>query len=972
MTAALYACLAVFSVSATHDPAPQWIWGSASREVRQEFYLRQKATVAGKLVRARLTMAADFCHAAIFVNDTEAARREPYSEPARLDVTTQLRQGENTLSIYARSVEGPAAVMLRLELEYADGARQMLVSDEQWQATPLGAPSDPNKVQVDWASVAAFGSVDKHLWDEAGQNIAIKPADNYEQWRQALGVPAGADPQTFQSLPGFEVRLIRSAADKEDSWVSLACDDRGRWIIAKEKQGLLRLTLPASNGGPVRVEPIDNGLAECRGLLFAHGALYAMANNDRALFRLRDTDGDDRYDEVTRLATFEGGLGHGRNQITLGPDGLIYGIFGDSVAEPPAARALPPTLANPTRQEKATSGFVARTDRDGRRWEVVTRGLRNPFGIDFHPDGEMFTYDADAEYDMGASWYRPTRINHLLIGGDFGWRNVTRDWPPYFPDRPDMPQPTLDIGKGSPTSVKFGTSSRFPPPYHDALFALDWSYGRILAVHLAPRGSSYTAHAETFLRGRPLNVTDLEFGPDGAMYFITGGRGTRSALYRVAYTGEPRSAASPTEQQLAVWRHAEESRRIRRRLESLLGRTETAAIDEAWPHLGSSDPWIRHAARAVVEWRPVASWRDRALAETSPSASLAALLALSRVGAWEDRAAIVARLNELDLARLTERHKLEAAFLYERCLPEEASPTNAQMVAARQRLDPLYPDASPRVNIRLSRLLARLAPEGFIPRTLQLLDQAENQNGRLHYLFVLRDTRDGWTPALREAYFAELSRMTEFAGGEGMPTFRRLIETDAVAALPDEERATYSKLLLGSLLDTLEVPSVEEKRPFVRQWKLEDFEGLLGDARSRDLEQGKRMFTAARCMACHRFDGAGGVSGPDLTSLAGRFAPRDMLLSILEPSRVVAENYRHDAFTLHDGRVIVGRILPGDYRAQELRLQPDLLTPEKTVTIAKSEIESHQLSPTSPMPTGLLDTLSQDEILDLLAYLSSK
>jgi hypothetical protein len=80
-----------------------------------------------------------------------------------------------------------------------------------------------------------------------------------------------------------------------------------------------------------------------------------------------------------------------------------------------------------------------------------------------------------------------------------------------------MPQPTLDIGKGSPTAVAFGTKSHFPPRYREALFALDWAYGRIVAVHLAPRGSSYHAAAETFLRGQPLNVTDIEFGADGAM-----------------------------------------------------------------------------------------------------------------------------------------------------------------------------------------------------------------------------------------------------------------------------------------------------------------------------------------------------------------------------------------------------------------------------------------------------------------------
>ncbi|MBW3598036.1 MAG: hypothetical protein KY475_12255, partial [Planctomycetes bacterium] len=349
------------------------------------------------------------------------ARREPYGDLVDLDVVEQLRTGENEIRVACQSVEGPAAIMLRLELHYADGTRASFVSDEHWQAAIRDAGAD------DWNTVATFGAVAERAWGDVGDSIAIQPADNYEQWKQALDAPAGADPQTLQSPPGFQVRLIRSAAEDEDSWVSLACDPQGRWVIGKEKQGLLRLTLPGADGGEVRVETINDSLAECRGLLFAYDSLYAMANNDHALYRLRDTNRDDRFDDVTKLATFEGGVGHGRNQITLGPDGMIYCIFGDAVEEPEFTRPLVPGLSNPTRRERAKSGFVARTDRDGRRWEVVVRGLRNPFGIDFNTRGDMFTYDADAEYDMGASWYRPTRIDQLMPGGDFGWRNVTKD-----------------------------------------------------------------------------------------------------------------------------------------------------------------------------------------------------------------------------------------------------------------------------------------------------------------------------------------------------------------------------------------------------------------------------------------------------------------------------------------------------------------------------------------------------------------
>src|SRR5206468_5582350 len=185
-----------------------------------------------------------------------------------------------------------------------------------------------------------------------------------------------------------------------------------------------------------------------------------------------------------------------------------------------------------------------------------------------NPRGDLFTYDADAEFDMGSPWYRPTRIDQLVSGADFGWRGVTGKWPPYFPDHADNALPTLDIGKGSPTAVAFGTHSNFPPEYRRALFVLDWAYGRILAVHLTPRGAGYRAAAETFLKGRPLNVTDLAFGPDGALYLVTGGRKTQSALYRVAYTGPVVAEQPASSHETACLKHANEVRQLRLKLES--------------------------------------------------------------------------------------------------------------------------------------------------------------------------------------------------------------------------------------------------------------------------------------------------------------------------------------------------------------------------------------------------------------------
>ena len=100
----------------------------------------------------------------------------------------------------------------------------------------------------------------------------------------------------------------------------------------------------------------------------------------------------------------------------------------------------------------------------------------------------------------------------------------------------------MNVGLGSPTGTKFGTMAAFPEPYRRALFALDWTFGRILCVHLEPRHSA-TGRFETFLQGRPLNLTAIEFGRDGALYFITGGRKTPQRTLSRPLHGGPRERA---------------------------------------------------------------------------------------------------------------------------------------------------------------------------------------------------------------------------------------------------------------------------------------------------------------------------------------------------------------------------------------------------------------------------------------------
>ena len=785
--------------------------------------------------------------------------------------------------------------------------------------------------------------------------------EDYNQWKQALGTNAATAAAYITAPTGFKVELIRSAQRNEGSWVAMTFDPKGRIVIAREDQGLLRLTL-STNGAAERIETINTNLFECRGLLFAYDALYANANNSKAFVRLRDTDGDDQFDEVKVLQHTPGTVGHGRNQLALGPDGFIYSIHGDDVGLPTNGvspnsplrhyaedRLLPcewdKHLFNA--DAKMPFGHLIRTDRDGKTWELVAGGLRNPFGIDFNAAGDLFTFDADMEWDVGLSWYHPTRVLHLVSGGDYGWRRGTGVLPVWSPDT--LPS-AVDIGVGSPTAIKFGTKSNWPEPWRSALFIQDWAYGKIFAVYLEKRGASYGGSSEVFLKGRPLNVTGLDFGTDGAMYFTTGGRRTQSGLYRVSWTG---------------------ARSIAPRETPKIAPGNALHPGDLWPRLNSSDRWVRHAARVELETRPAAEWSAQALRESQPTAALTALLALSRAGDRSLQAKIISRVEELSAAKLSDEQELIAIRALGVCFIRMGRPNAETASRLLGPLEALYPGTDARVNQSLCELLVYLGSTNVVARTIPLLAGAATQEEKFHYLFTLRLVKHGWSIAQRKTYFDWLRRArTEFVGANMLPTALNYIRAEAESTLSANERTALKETLAALNHPAVAITSTNTPRQFVKDWTMADLEPALSQpVVRRDPGRGKILFNEAGCAQCHRFGSEGGFIGPDLTAVNSRFDRRTLLESIIEPSKVVAEVYRPVTVTLNSGAIYDGRIVSEDANNISLAINP--VDPDQRRRIAKANIASQRVSELSPMPAGLVNTLTRDEILELLGWIES-
>jgi putative membrane-bound dehydrogenase-like protein len=725
-----------------------------------------------------------------------------------------------------------------------------------------------------------------------------------------------------------------------------------------------------------------------------------LAERDRIL-RIKDTDGDGVADREENLATLDTEADYPHNGLS----GMAWHPSGDLIFSMGENYSKTWTLAGRDGAKVTGSGEggVFRCTADGAKLRRIARGFWNPFGLLVRADGEIFA----AENDPGSR--PPCRLLNVIEGADYGYQRVYGEQPihPFVAWNGEL-RGTLGMahsaGEGPCAVVELGAGVIIP----------SWSNHCIDYYPLARRGAGFTSkrielvHGSEFFRpvcmtpsrNNTFYLTDWVF----SAYAIH----NRGRLWKleidpaadwIKKTPDPMNDAA-------------------RLAKSLRDGSVKLTQRELFEHARGTDPYLSDAALTALA-REGTAWSPETLRSWSDQDRVWALVALRRVNLNDDRW-VKLLLHDANpevrfecLRWIADANLVQFAPQVERMLSRddldfrlfEAVLATWNTLRGRPAAGVTDPE------VLIDRITDREAParlKGFALRLMpttnkklkvSLLRELLAVNDLLLSLEVVR------TLGARKGE-DDLALLAEIAGDESRKQDLRI---EAIVGLAASTHPEHQSLLLklatsddsalrneslralrGATLDLsaqqslsavakrspdsaslvraiLDPASLAAGRPPVENtaaW-LERLDHLPGKA---DPEVGRRVFfnsRAAICANCHRHGGRGNVVGPDL-SLVDRQGDRIAILrSILEPSRDIAPQYFHTILELKDGTIFNGILL----RSSSNEVYRDQTGKERT--FKKDEIESSTESKLSLMPTGLLNSLTDSELRDLLAFLTS-
>ncbi|MCE9528337.1 MAG: HEAT repeat domain-containing protein [Planctomycetales bacterium] len=305
------------------------------------------------------------------------------------------------------------------------------------------------------------------------------------------------------------------------------------------------------------------------------------------LWRLKDKDHDGKADERTVLHTGYGVRfafrGHDMHGLILGPDGRLYFSIGDrgfNVKTQEGKQIVHPQC-----------GAVLRCELDGSKLEVFATGLRNPQELAFDDYGNLFTGDNNSDSGDQARWV------YVVEGGDSGWRmeyqylpdrgpfNREKIWHPAHEGQPAYIVPPVANLASGPSGLAFYPGTGLPEHYKNRFFLIDFrgtpANSGVRTFRVKPKGAGFeVADAEETL-WRVL-ATDVDFGPDGAVYltdWVNGWNGEgKGRIYRYS---SPEVLASAEVQEVKKLLAGDFSKLSGTELVALIGHADRRVRQEA-------------------------------------------------------------------------------------------------------------------------------------------------------------------------------------------------------------------------------------------------------------------------------------------------------------------------------------------------------------------------------------------------------
>lgn len=736
------------------------------------------------------------------------------------------------------------------------------------------------------------------------------------------------------------------------------------------------------------------------------------------IFRLRDKDGDGVAEERTPIAHLEtaGDYPHnGLSGFAFDKAGNVYFGFGENLGADYKLIGSDGTSLS----GGGEGGNIYCCGPNGEKLRRVATGFWNPFHLCFDSFGRLFAVDNDPDSRP------PCRLLHIVEGGDYGYRfrNGRKGTHPFTAWNGELPG-TLPMMAGTgeaPSGMLEYAQDNLPADYVGELLVTSWGDHRIERYRPEPRGASFTATMRPLVVGgenfRPVGIAAA---PDGSLFisdwvdksYQLHGKGR---IWRLSAKdkkpGVPAKKVTPKstpQPELA-------------RAELLRNTKDLYLADKLMKGLDDDDPFIRQAARrgiagsglidSTVEFKEIKKPREREgtalvlrdsgdkqargliprmLKDEDPNVRFIAVQWIGEEKLAVHREALEASLTQPNTTRQLFWASLAALERLDGTAGKAKEEAPGEEYVLKVLLDDRTPVPLRRLALRTLRsdhpkltvaALAQVAEIDDSPLRIEMIRSLRESPQREKALVLRGLAAKGKTPAERaeatEGLSPEDSQQLEIlmslacdapaiVSNEALRSLRGAPLDDrhrerlkAFAAKERTARPDVAELVALAIS-----PAKPPERPALTDsatWLKE----LAGPA---DAAAGERIFfhpRAAGCYKCHQMDGRGAAIGPDLTSV-GRALTRERLVeSILQPSREIAPQFVSWAIVTTDGRTFTGQYI-GEEVDGTLRYVD---TTGKELRIKPNEIEERKPLRQSIMPEKLADTLTMQEMRDLLAYL---